>query len=145
MATKVFRTVVDIQKHLESACTIAIENVAKRMVEELESYIKEDFYNQYKPKLYDRTYQLLKSPKYNMLTTRSAEVFIDMDVIHYLIGDPQYSGDERDIVKLATLGYHGTTDIYREGMFWEDFNNWCNQNIPHLLKTELQKQGVPVK
>lgn len=145
MATKVFRTVVDIQKHLESACTIAIENVAKRMVAELESYIKEDFYNQYKPKFYDRTYQLLKSPKYNMLTAKSAEIFIDMDVIHYLIGDPQYSGDERDIVKLATLGYHGTTDIYREGMFWEDFNDWCNQNIPYLLKTELRKQGVPVK
>lgn len=108
---KTFTTMVGLQNYLESACEKAIQNVATRMVEELQSYIKEDFYNQYKPKFYTRTYELLKSPKYNMLNSNSAEIFIDMDVIHYLIGDPQYDYDESDIVKLASLGYHGTIDI----------------------------------
>ena len=145
MATKTFTTMVGLENYIESACEIAVKNVAERMVEELQSYIREDFYNQYKPRFYTRTYQLLKSPKYNMLSSNSAEIFIDMDVIHYLIGDPQYDYNESDIVKLASLGYHGTTDIYRPGMFWEDFIDWCNKNVSQLLKSELKKQGLIIK
>lgn len=141
---KTFTTLVGLQNYLESACEKAIQNVAARMVDELQSYIREDFYNQYKPHIYTRTYQLLKSPKYNMLSPNSAEIFIDIDDIHYLIGDPQYEYDESDIVKLASLGYHGTTDIYRPGMFWDDFIDWCNKNIPYLVKSELKKQGLSV-
>lgn len=142
---KTFKTVIELKKHMELACHKAIENVAKRVVEELESYIREDFYNQYKPRFYDRTYQLLKSPKYNMLNPKSAEIFIDMDSIHYLIDDPQYKYDKTDIVRLASLGYHGATDIFRPGMFWDDFIEWCNKNVSHLMKQELKKQGIPVK
>lgn len=143
--TKTFRTTIDLQDYLESACEKAIQDVAERMVNELEGYIREDFYNRYKPLLYSRTYQLLRSPKYNILNPNSAEIFIDIDSIHYLIGDPKYDYDESDIVKLASLGYHGTTDIFRPGMFWEDFIEWCNKNVPHLMKSELKKQGLFVK
>ena len=142
---KVFKTIIDVNKYIESACEKAIEIVAERMTQELESYIKEDFYNQYRPRFYDRTYQLLKSPKYNMINSRSAEIFIDMDTINYLIDDPQYKGSSEDIVKLASLGYHGTTDIFRPGMFWEDFIDWCNKNVPNLMKSALQSQGIPIK
>lgn len=145
MVRNTFTTMVDLEDYIESACEKAVHNVALKMVEKLESYIKEDFYNQYKPKFYIRTYNLLKSPKYNMLDSNSAEVFIAMDAIHYLIDAPQYDYDKSDIVKLASLGYHGTKDIYREGMFWEDFINWCNKNVSHLLKLELKKQGLKIK
>ena len=142
---KVFKTVIDVNNYIESACEKAIKNVAERMTNELESYIREDFYNQYKPRFYDRTYQLLKSHKYNMINSRSAEVFVDMNAIHYLIDDPAYDYDKTDIVELASLGYHGTIDIFRPGMFWEDFVEWCNKNVPNLMKQELKRQGIPVK
>lgn len=141
---KVFKSIVDINNYVESACENAIRAVAERMVQELESYIREDFYNQYRPRFYDRTYQLLKSPKYKMIDSKSAEIFIDMDAIHYLIDDPEYSGSSEDIVKLASLGYHGTTDIFRPGMFWEDFIGWCNKNVPYLMRQELTKFGLRV-
>ena len=142
---KVFKSIIDINNYIESACEKAIEAVAERMTQELESYIREDFYNQYRPRFYDRTYQLLKSPKYNIISSKKAEIFIDMDVIHYLIDDPSYSYDKTDIVKLASLGYHGTINIFRPGMFWEDFVGWCNNNVPQLMKQELGKYGIPVK
>ena len=141
---KVFQTMVALEHYIESACERAIKEVAKKMVDELEGYIKADFYNQYKPRIYVRTYQLLKSPKYNLLNPKTAEIFIDMDVIHYLIDDPQYEGSSEDIVKLATMGYHGTVNIFRPGMFWEDFIKWANGNVPYMLKNELKKQGIPV-
>ena len=142
---KVFKTIIDVNNYIESACEKAIESVAERMTQELEGYIREDFYNQYRPRFYDRTYQLLKSPKYNMIDPKSAEIFIDMDTINYLIDDPQYNGSSEEIVKLASLGYHGTTDIFRPGMFWEDFIDWCNKNVPHLMKSALKSQGIPIK
>ena len=65
-----------------------------------------------------------------MLDPKSAEIFIDIDSIDYLIGsNEKYDYDETDIVKLASLGYHGTIDIFRPGMFWEDFI----EAVPKLL------------
>lgn len=141
----IFKTVIEMNNYIEAACEKALKIVAERMVEELESYIREDFYNQYKPRFYDRTYQLLKSPKYNMIDSRTAKIFIDMNAIHYLIDDPAYNYDKTDIVKLASLGYHGTIDIFRPGMFWEDFIEWCNKNVPSLMRAALKSQGIPVK
>ena len=143
---KVFKSIIDVNNYIENACEQAIKAVAERMTEELKSYIQEDFYNQYSPRFYRRSYQLLKSPKYNMLDPKSAEIFIDIDSIDYLIGsNERYNYDEADIVKLASLGYHGIIDIFRPGMFWEDFIEWCNKNVPYLMKQELKKQGIPVK
>lgn len=142
---KIFKTTIELQNYMENVCKIAITHVSERMVEELKSYIREDFYNQYKPKFYTRTYELLNSPKYNMLNSNSSEIFIDMDVIHYLVGNPQYDTTEEDIVKMASLGYHGSIDIFKPGMFWEDFLDWCNTNVTVLLKTALQKQGLTIK
>lgn len=141
----VFKTTVEINNYIEGVCEQAIKAVAERMVVELESYIREDFYNQYKPKFYDRTYKLLKSPNYNMIDSKSAKIFIDFSSINYLIDDPVYDYDKTDIVKLASLGYHGTIDIFRPGMFWEDFIEWCNKNVLYLMKLELNKRGIPVK
>lgn len=136
---KVFKSIIDINNYIESACEKAIKAVAERMVEELRNYIKEDFYNKYKPQLYKRSEQLLNSPKYNILDPKTAEIFIDIDSISYL------EGSESEIVKLASLGYHGTINIFRPGMFWEDFIEWCNINVPQLMKQELEKRGIPVK
>ena len=68
-----------------------------------------------------------------------------MDTIHYLIDDPKYDGSSEDIVNLAARGNHGSIDIFRPGMFWDDFIEWCNKNVSHLMKQELKKQGIPVK
>ena len=143
---KIFKSVIDVNNYIESACEKAIKSVAERMTEELESYIREDFYNQYSPRFYKRSYQLLKSPKYNMLDPKSAEIFIDIDSIDYLIGaNEKYDYSEEDIVKLASLGFHGTINIFKPGMFWEDFIDWCNNNVPYLMKFELKKYGITVK
>lgn len=135
---KVFKTIIDVNNYIESACEKAIEIVAERMTQELESYIREDFYRQYSPRFYKRTYQLLKSTQYNMINSNTAEIFIDMDSMRYLTDSAE------DVVKLASLGYHGTIDIFRPGMFWEDFIDWCNKNISTLMKQALKSQGITV-
>lgn len=133
-------THVQLEHVINSAIEKAISNVAKRMTEELKSYIREDFYNQYEPLFYDRTYSFLNSPKFNLIGSNAAEIFVDTDVMHYYLG---MSGEY--VAWLAARGYHGTTAIFRDGYYWEDFLSWANKNVPHLLKTELRRQGLDVR
>ena len=136
---KVFTTIVELQNYMESSCEKAIQNVAKVVRDKLEQFIRKDFYEMCKPLFYDRTYMFMKSPKYNMLNKNSAEVFIDTDVMHYL----GISGE--DVAQLASYGFHGIIDIFRPGFYWTDFIEWCDNNVPTLMKEELQKQGIQVK
>lgn len=134
MAT-VIKTTVQLKQIINTKIHIAIEIVSRIMTEELKSYIGEDFYN----KFYDRTYSFLNSPKYNLLSDTSSIIFVDTDVMHYLCGEYGITGE--DIAWLVFRGYHGTTDIFREGYFWEDYLEWSNKNVPNLLRTELKNKG----
>lgn len=136
---KTFTTMVGFQNYLDSTCNEAIEEVAKHVRNKLEEFIKDDFYNMYRPLFYTRTYMFLKSPKYNMLNKNTAEVFIDTDVMHYL----GISGE--DVANLASYGFHGSIDIFRPGYYWTDFISWCDENIPALMKQAFKKRGLRVK
>jgi len=140
---KTFTSLIGLENFVESACKTAVEKVAQRCKEELRSYVREDFYNQYAPKYYDRTYSFLFSATYKMLSGQSASVFIDTGVMNYLGQPSGITGDY--VAKMASLGFHGSPEIFREGYFWEDFMKWAEMNIPHLMKAELKKQGLTVK
>jgi hypothetical protein len=140
---KTFTTMVQFQQMIEPLIEKAIQNVAQKLTEELESYIKEDFYSQYKPKFYDRTYQLLKSPKFNMNDFNSATIFIDTDAMHYLAGEYGITGE--DVAYWSSLGFHGSPDIMTEGHYWEDFLEYCNKNVIPMMKIELKKQGLNIQ
>lgn len=137
--TKTFTSNIQIQNFLESACEKAVQETAKIVRDKLEQFINEDFYSTYKPLFYDRTYMFLKSPKFNLLDSKTAEVFIDTDVMHYL----GISGE--DVANLASYGFHGSIDIFRPGFYWTDFINWCDENVRRLIKENLKKQGLQVK
>lgn len=135
MEIKTYRLLVS---EIDKRCEIAIRNVAEVVRDKLEYFIKEDFYEMYKPKFYDRSYRFLKSPKFNILGKGEAEVFIDTDVMHYL----GISGEE--VARLASLGFHGSKSIFREGYYWSSFMEWVDSNVINLLKEELKKQGINV-
>lgn len=139
MASKVFQTEIDLENYIESACEKAIENVAKIVTDKLEFFVDYDFYRMYKPEFYDRTYRFLKSRKYEMLSPNQAKVFIDEDILKYV----GISADR--MLQLAEHGYHGSENIFREGYFWEDFLEWCDENVEKLLVIELKKQGITIK
>lgn len=136
MSAKIVTNLNVLEDYLQEACDMAIEKVARIVRDKLEEFILEDFYNTYSPLFYSRTYAFLKSPKYSILGNATAEVFIDTDVMQYL----GISGE--DVANLASYGFHGSIEIFREGFYWSDFIKWCNENVPRLLKIELKKQGI---
>ena len=133
------RTYTALISEMKNRASKAIQHVAQEMVEQLRFYLIEDFYNMYDPVMYQRTNQLKDSPTYEMLSENMAKVFIDMNNMEYR----DASGSE--VVNLAALGFHGNTNIFRPGFFWDDFIEWADNNVPTMLKNELKKQGLNVK
>lgn len=133
------RTYTALVGEINKRVTIAIEKVSNEMVNQLRYYLIEDFYNAYDPTVYQRSFQLQDAPTYEMLSANMAKIFIDTDSMSYR----DASGE--DVVNMASLGFHGNVNIFRPGFFWTDFVQWCDANVPRLLKTELQKQGLAVK
>lgn len=139
MANKMIIPIGELDNFFYKELNIVTENVAKIVRDKLEEYIKKEFYELYRPLFYDRTYMFLRSPKFNVLSPNSAQVFIDTDVMHYL----GISGE--DVANMASFGFHGSIDIFRPGYYWTDFIAWSEDNIPRLYKEELSKLGFNVK
>ena len=124
----------DMEKDFEKV----LEKVAVIVCDKLKEYIKVDFYKKYKPKIYQRTESFLRSPKWKLNNSTEAEVFIDTDIMHYLAISAE------DMLDLAEQGFHGSKDIFREGFFWSDFLEWCDENVENLLLSELKKLGYEI-
>ena len=157
MATRTFTTMGGLENYIESKCTIAVENAAKRLQEKLVEIIESEYYDQYDPIYYiPRTYAFLKSAVSKMLNSKTASIGIDDDYFNY-----EYSarymmfenggGTARNVsghwtgedqVNMAAQGYHGSTAIQTEGRFWESFIDYCKSNAIKILKEELVRQGL---
>lgn len=152
MANKVFRTPIELQKHLQVLCDKAVKNAANRLLEKLQNYIVEDYYIQYKPIYYERTEKFYESAIAQMLGKSTASIGIDDLFIDYQYPARYNNVDGtvghwtgEDQVQFASRGYHGTTAIQTDGRFWSDFEDYCENNAIVILKEELKKVGLSVK
>ena len=151
MAT-VIKNLNDLKKQVENACNKAVENAANILLKKLQEYIDEDYYKLYYPERYIRTKEFYRSAIANMIGKSTATVGIDELYMSYqypakytyLDGTAGHWTGE-DQVYMADASYHGNFNIYRDGHFWKDFENYANENAIDILKTELRKQGLNVK
>ncbi len=136
MCAKAFSKVADIAAYIEGVKEEALQTVAQHLAEKLQEYIRTEFYDMYKPEWYTRSYMFLKSPKFNLVDKNTAEVFIDLSVMHYL-GISGY-----DVANLASYGFHGSADIFRPGFYWTDFIQYAEENVVPLFRKELAARGL---
>lgn len=157
MAIRNFSTAVGMKNYIDSKCTIAVGNTAKRLQEKLVEIIDRDYYEQYDPLYYKpRTYAFLKSAVSKMLNSHTASIGIDDTYFDYEYPsrymmfengggtDRNVSGHwtGEDQVYMASQGYHGTYNIRTDGRFWEDFVDYCEANAVNILREELKKVGL---
>ena len=99
---------------------IAIENTAKILLEKLKEYINEDYYNLYEPIYYKpRTMKFLKSAVANITGKSTATIGIDKLYRSYQYPFGDWTGEEQTY--MADAGFHGNSDIYRDGMSLANF------------------------
>ena len=140
MAQKVFTTMVSLENYIEKACENAVENACNRLLGTLQELIDTEYYDQYEPEKYRRTYQFWRSATTKMLSKNCGEIFMDADAMNY----GSFWNGELQLL-YASEGYHGTDKIQTEGRFWDSFIEYCDNNAVRILREELEKQGIKTK
>lgn len=149
---KIIKNMSDLQTIIELLIEKAVQNASEILLAKLQEYIEEDYYKMYSPLFYQRTRVFFESAVANMTGKSSASVGIDRlymsyqypSKYKYLDGsEGHWTGEDQ--VFMADSGFHGNVNIYRDGHFWKDFENFCNDNAINILKTELRKQGLSIK
>lgn len=133
-----FNNTNDLDKYIKKCMTVALKNTATILKDKLIEFIDADFYLLYKPKIYQRTDQFKNSPEIDMVSDLIADIFVNTKAMDYKDATGDY------VAQLATKGYHGSTAIFREGYFWQDFIEYAEKNTLQIYKSELQKQGLDV-
>ena len=134
---KVFKTTVELQDYLDKACAVAVENASNRLLGTLQELIDKEYYDQFEPDFYNRSYQFWKSAIVKMLNSNMGEIFMDKYAMNY---GSYWNGECQ--LEFASRGYHGTTAIQTEGRFWDSFSDYCEKNAVNILREELTKQGI---
>lgn len=142
MASKVFRTPVELKKYMQVLCDKAIENACNRLLGALQKIIIDEFYEIFEPDFYIRSYQFWKSATTDMLNKNIGVIFMDDTAMNY---NSYWTGKKQLLA--ASIGSHGgwVTDETKEHRFWEVFEKYCAENAIQILKEELSNVGLKVK
>ena len=137
---RTFTSIVELQGAMEQCCTVAIQNACEILLAELQRLIRSEFYDQYTPTMYNRTYQFLESATKEMMTDLCGRVFMDAGRMNYL--EPRWTGEVQ--LEAANNSIHGGIHV-NGGRYWDSFMEYCNANALNILKQELRKQGLNVR
>ena len=135
-----YKTYSALVSAMNKNINIAVENACNRLLGTLQELIDTEYYDQFEPDYYKRTYQFWRSATTKMLTQNCGEIFMDEAAMNY---GAYWDGELQ--LQFASRGYHGTTAIQTEGRFWQAFLDFCEQNAVRILKEELRKQRINVK
>lgn len=143
MAQKTFKTMVELKSYVKSLCAKAVQETATEAKDMLYKCVDEQYYKdpEFYPNVYQRTEEFLSHVACQMLSSNSAEIYIDIEGMHYKNGF-----DPWQVVSWASESKHGA-DYYQTSTedFWTTFIDWCNDNLVKILKKNLTKYGLKVK
>ena len=148
MAT-VIKSMSDLTKILESRIQKALEMTQDDIWNVIKFHI-DTYYDEYDPKRYVRSFKfqtesLIKTKVVKNGTTLYCTVEIDPEYLHYTYPGGFATG--LGVVMEANQHSHGS--IYDDdfGCFWDDSMKelGLKPGILYIMKTNLQKCGVPVK
>lgn len=116
----------------------------------LDMFVKE-FYSDYDPVMYERTYQLyrslVKTDVYLIRNGYEAEVYFDLSSLNYITG-AKPSGEQ--VMDAAAYGGHGADGLRvvsgKSGAdIWNGVIPVLSTEAINILKEELIAQGVPIR
>ena len=159
MGTVYIKNQEQLRKVLQSYVASALEKTQKEIYDVIQESIN-DYYKEYTPKYYDRTYKFLNSlvkPKIEIKgDTIECEVKIDEDYLRYHYPGSNFEYDYpatgRDVVSWANrdvpgAGNHGyTVDAGRDIGFWDEGIQTLGGEIGIIrtLVYNLEKRGLKV-
>lgn len=137
-----YKTYSALVTAMNKSINIAVENACNRLLGTLQQLIDTEYYDQFEPDYYRRTFQFWESATTKMLSQNCGEIFMDASRMNY---NNFWTGEMQ--LEAAAIGSHGgwVTDETQKHRFWDAFIQYCEQNATNILKEELRKQGINVK
>ena len=122
-----------IKKSIENDCSKAVSSTINELKSKLVGFVASEFYSQYFPFVYVRTYQLLnEAPQCAMNSSLEGRVFMEG-------GGLQYNGISGDsVIGMSAGGIHGNASIQTPGRYWESFINFCDSEAVNMLIKHLK-------
>lgn len=120
-----------LEKILQPRIEKATRNVAIHFSEELKKYINHQIYENNKEVLSQNILSSLKSVNYSVKSLSSgatAKIFARKDILN----------------NLKDQNGNGIKTILDDALL-DKFIEYCNKNYVGLMKTEMKKQGIPIK
>lgn len=149
----VFKNEKQLKDFLLEKAGYALKNAQQEVYNIIQQFVKE-FYADYSPEMYERTYQL-----YNSLVKSGVEwsggsgykvyIYFDLDSLNYVTGN-QPTGEQ--VMQAAAQGLHGAMGsdlLYVHGNtgigIWNDPMQIISAEAIEILKRKLIEQGIPIK
>ena len=153
----VFKNEKQLKDFLLAKCRSALINTQEQVYRILEKFMQE-YYADYSPELYERTYQLYNSLiKFDITPTNNGyktEVGFDIKSLQYMSG-AQPSGEQ--VMKAASTGYHGAIGVSNgvplkfvagdtETVLWnEQLRVGVQAEALKILKNMIIAEGISIK
>lgn len=146
----VFKNEQELQYFLFDKCYDALEDSLSIVYDIIDGFIK-DFYADYTPEMYLRTYQLYCSlVKTEVVRTGNhfeGSVYFDYSSLEYITGNKP-SG--RQVMDAAAYGNHGASGLRMVSgetgvSIWADPVRILSKEAIEILKDALIRNGIPIK
>lgn len=145
----VFKNEEQLKSFLLQKCKNALIKSQEQVYQIINRFVKE-FYAEYNPEMYERTYQLFSSlVKSDIIQTGSgyeAQVYFDLNSLDYVTG-ARPSGEQ--VMGAAEWGRHGAMGLavadFKGTSIWHEPLEILNAQAINILKKMLISEGIPIR
>lgn len=143
-----FHSIEELKQYILSHSQNALQKATEQVYQIINRFVKE-FYAEYSPSMYDRTYQLYQSLVKTDVEVSgngcTAYVYFDFSSLVYMTGS-QPSGSQ--VMNAAAYGGHGAEGLHviagGTGIWSEPMQILSTEAI-EILKRMLIAEGIPIK
>lgn len=145
----VFKNEEQLKNFLLQKCKNALIKSQEQVYQIINRFVKE-FYAEYNPEMYERTYQLFSSlVKSDIIQTGSGyevQVYFDLSSLDYVTG-VRPSGEQ--VMGAAEWGRHGAMGLavadFKGTSIWHEPLEILNAQAINILKKMLISEGIPIR
>lgn len=145
----VFKSESELKRFLLAKCRNALEKAQEQVYQIIDRFVKE-FYAEFTPEMYERTYQLYRSlVKTDVEPVGNgyrAYVYFDLSSLDYVTGS-RPSGEQ--VMGAAEWGRHGAMGLavadFKGTSIWHEPSEILNAEAINILKRMLISEGIPIR
>ena len=145
----VFKDEKQLEKFLLKKSRLALLKAQDKVYTIIKRFVYQ-FYNEYDPIVYERTYQLLQSLVQSRIVSDGkgykVEIYFDLDSLNYTTGSNP-SGEQ--VMKAAEWGRHGAMGLavadFKGTSIWHEPLEVLDAKAIKILVDMLKAEGIPIK